>query len=222
MLRFHKEGKASILLVSTLAIGLSLSAWMFLPEHLWWLKVVLTIVFLDFVVFILQFFRNPIRPIAKYDNSIVYAPADGKIVVIEEVEENEFLKEKCIQVSIFMSPMNVHVNRNPVDAVVKYSQYHAGKYLMAWNPKASTENERTTIAYELKSGQRIVMRQIAGFLARRIVNYLKVGDQVKQGEDMGFIKLGSRVDLFLPLGTEIKVKIGDMVSGNLDVIGTLR
>lgn len=222
MLRFHKEGKASILLVTLLAIVLSVCAWLFLPANLWWLKAVLIFISFDLIIFILQFFRNPVRAIAKYDNSIVYAPADGKIVVIEEVEENEYLKEKCIQISIFMSPLNVHVNRNPVDAEVKYSQYHAGKFLMAWNPKASTENERTTVAYELKSGQRIVMRQIAGFLARRIVNYLKVGDQVKQGEDMGFIKLGSRVDLFLPLGTEVNVKLGDMVSGNLDIIAKLK
>jgi phosphatidylserine decarboxylase len=222
MFRFHKEGKASITLVGLVAVGIIAVAWLLLPSSLFWLQVVLTFLAIDLILFILQFFRNPVRQIATLDNNLIYAPADGKIVVIEETTENEFLNEKCIQVSIFMSPLNVHVNRNPISAVVKYSKYHPGKFLMAWNPKASTENERTTIAYELPNGQRLVMRQIAGFLARRIVNYLKAGDQVKQGEDMGFIKLGSRVDLFLPLGTEIKVQLDDMVSGNLSVIGHLK
>lgn len=222
MFRFHKEGKASITLVGLVAAGIIAVAWLFLPSSLLWLQIVLTFLAFDLLLFILQFFRNPVRQIATLDNNILYAPADGKIVVIEETVEKEFLNEKCIQVSIFMSPLNVHVNRNPISGLVKYSKYHPGKFLMAWNPKASTENERTTIAYELPNGQRLVMRQIAGFLARRIVNYLKAGDQVKQGEDMGFIKLGSRVDLFLPLGTDIKVKIDDMVQGNLSVIGHLK
>jgi len=222
MFRFHKEGKASITLIGLVAVGLIAAAWLFVPSSLFWLQIVLTVLAATLLVFILQFFRNPVRQIAKLDNNVIYAPADGKIVVIEETTENEFLNEKCIQVSIFMSPLNVHVNRNPISGLVQYSKYHPGTFLMAWNPKASTENERTTIAYELPNGQRLVMRQIAGFLARRIVNYLKVGDKVKQGEDMGFIKLGSRVDLFLPLGTEIKVNLDDMVSGNLSVIGHLK
>lgn len=222
MFRFHKEGKASITLIGLVAVGLIAAAWLFVPSALFWLQIVLTVLAVTLLVFILQFFRNPVRQIAKLDNNVIYAPADGKIVVIEETTENEFLNEKCIQVSIFMSPLNVHVNRNPISGSVQYSKYHPGKFLMAWNPKASTENERTTIAYELPNGQRLVMRQIAGFLARRIVNYLKAGDKVKQGEDMGFIKLGSRVDLFLPLGTEIKVNLDDMVSGNLSVIGHLK
>lgn len=220
MLRFHKEGRASIILISIISLAIIIAAWTLVSAL--WVQIVLTFVALDLLYFILQFFRNPLRPIAKIDDNTIYAPADGKIVVIEETVENEYLKEKCIQISIFMSPLNVHVNRNPINAVVKYSQYHPGKYLMAWNPKASTENERTTIAYEVKNGKKIVMRQIAGFLARRIVNYLKPGDSVKQGEDMGFIKLGSRVDLFLPLGTEINVKIGDMVEGNTHIIGYLK
>lgn len=222
MFRFHKEGKASITLIGLVAVGLIAAAWLLVPSALFWLQIVLTVLAATLLVFILQFFRNPVRQIAKLDNNVIYAPADGKIVVIEETTENEFLNEKCIQVSIFMSPLNVHVNRNPISGSVQYSKYHPGKFLMAWNPKASTENERTTIAYELPNGQRLVMRQIAGFLARRIVNYLKAGDKVKQGEDMGFIKLGSRVDLFLPLGTEIKVNLDDMVSGNLSVIGHLK
>ena len=173
MFRFHKEGKASILLIGLLSIVLLVVAWVVISSDLFWLQIIITLVALDLLVFILQFFRNPVREIAKADDNIIYAPADGKIVVIEETEETEFLNEKCLQVSIFMSPFNVHVNRNPTSGTIKYSKYHPGKFFMAWNPKASTENERTTVVYELKNGQRILMRQIAGFLARRIVNYLK-------------------------------------------------
>ncbi len=222
MLRFHKEGRASITVVGLISLAIIAAAIFMVPADWMILKVVLVVLAIDLLIFILQFFRNPVRKIAKADDSVIYAPADGKIVVIEETTETEFLKERCIQVSIFMSPLNVHVNRNPISGVVKYSKYHPGKYLMAWNPKASTENERTTVVYERKDGKRILMRQIAGFLARRIVNYLKVGDVVQQGEDMGFIKLGSRVDLFLPLDAEIKVNIDDVVEGNLSVIAHLK
>lgn len=222
MLRFHKEGIPSILLVGLVALILVLSALLLIPSSLLSVQLLMIILALVLLLFILQFFRNPERPIAIHDDNIIYAPADGKIVVIEEAEENEFLKEPCIQVSIFMSPLNVHVNRNPTSGKITYSKYHPGKFLMAWNPKASTENERTTVAYDLHNGQRLVMRQIAGFLARRIVNYLKTGDQVRQGEDMGFIKLGSRVDLFLPLDATIKVQLGDMVAGNTNVIAQLK
>jgi phosphatidylserine decarboxylase len=147
------------------------------------------------------------------NDSILLAPADGKVVVIEEVEETEYFKDKRIQVSIFMSPFNVHINRNPVSGVVKYAKYHPGLYLVAWHPKSSTENERTTIVYESKKGVQLLMRQIAGALARRIVYYVKEGDAVEQGSEMGFIKFGSRVDLFLPLGTKIDVKLNDVVKG---------
>lgn len=221
MFRFHKESKASIVFISIVSTILIVVALWLVPVTLWFLQLALVMLALLLVVFILQFFRNPIRKIAKADDSVIYAPADGKIVVIEEVEETEFLNERCLQVSIFMSPLNVHVNRNPISGSILYSKYHPGKYLMAWNPKASTENERTTVVYQRSDGNRILMRQIAGFLARRIVNYLKVGDKVQQGEDMGFIKLGSRVDLFLPLGTNIKVALGDMVEGNLTTIAHL-
>jgi len=222
MLRFHKEGKASIRIVLIIAALVVLGAFAFVPASLWWLRIILVIAALDLVFFILQFFRNPVRTIAEANDNIIYAPADGKVVVIEEVEETEFLQEKCIQVSIFMSPLNVHVNRNPISGKVLESQHHPGKYLMAWNPKASVENERTTIVYERQDGKRIMMRQIAGFLARRIVNYLQAGDTVKQGEDMGFIKLGSRVDLFLPLDADLQVSIDDNVKGNLSTIATLK
>ncbi len=222
MLRFHKEGTPSILLVGLLALILILSAILLVPSTLLVIQVLMITLAVVLMVFILQFFRNPERPIAAQNDAVIYAPADGKIVVIEQTQENEFLNEACIQVSIFMSPLNVHVNRNPINGKIAYSKYHPGKFLMAWNPKASTENERTTVAYDLPNGQRLVMRQIAGFLARRIVNYLKAGDQVRQGEDMGFIKLGSRVDLFLPLDADIKVELGQMVYGNTDTIAHLK
>lgn len=175
------------------------------------------IVFSIPVIFFLQFFRNPVRVIGKADNGLVYAPADGKVVVIEEAEETEYLKERRIQVSIFMSPLNVHVNRNPVGGKVEYYKYHPGKYLVAWHPKSSVENERTTVVYN-SGGRKLLMRQIAGAVARRIVCYLKEGQEVSQGGEMGFIKLGSRVDLFLPLGAKIEVKMGDVVKGNETLI----
>jgi phosphatidylserine decarboxylase len=169
---------------------------------------------------VVQFFRNPKRAIAAMDNTIVYAPADGKIVVIEETEENEYFKERRLQVSVFMNPLNVHVNRNGIGGEVKYYQYHEGKYLVAWHPKASTENERTTTV--ISNGKSEVMfRQIAGALARRITNYTKVGQTVTQGEDMGFIKFGSRVDIFLPLDAKIECNIGDISWGNKTIIARL-
>lgn len=171
-------------------------------------------------ILIVQFFRNPRRVIAQIDNVLVYAPADGKVVVIEEAEEPEYFKDKRLQVSIFMSPLNVHVNRNPVSGVIKYTKYHPGKYLVAWHPKSSTENERTTVVYDTGTTQ-ILIRQIAGAVARRIINYLKVGEEVRQGGEMGFIRFGSRVDLFLPLDAKIEVQIGQPVRGNMDVIAKL-
>ena len=169
---------------------------------------------------ILQFFRNPTRSIATFDNSTVYEPADGKVVVIEEVEETEYFQGRRLQVSVFMSPLNVHVNRNGIGGIVKYYKYHAGKYLVAWHPKASTENERTTTV--ISNGEKEVMfRQIAGALAKRITNYVSVGETVKQGDDMGFIKFGSRVDIYLPLDAKITCKIDDVVKGNKTIIATI-
>ena len=175
------------------------------------------------VIFILiaQFFRNPVRTIERYDNQIVYAPADGKIVVIEPVFESEYFKEERIQVSIFMSPLNVHVNRNPVGGIINFVKYHPGKFLVAWHPKSSTDNERTTIVFG-EGENAILVRQIAGAVARRICYYLKEGQEVKQGEDFGFIKFGSRVDLFLPLDARINVKIGETSTGNKTIIAYLK
>jgi len=217
MIRFHKEGNLW-LLVNTLifAVGTAL-VWAFLSNFLV-VQILLSVLLFAWWVLILQFFRNPDRSLAQRDASIIYAPADGKIVVIEEVEEPEFFKDKRIQVSIFMSPLNVHVNRNPIDGVVEYVRYHKGKYLAAWHPKASTENERSTVVYSQSPEKQILMRQVAGALAKRIVYYVAEKQTVQQGEDMGFIKLGSRVDLYLPLGTKVDVKVGDISVGNRTVI----
>ena len=168
------------------------------------------------LLFLISFFRIPKRVPTINDNAIV-APADGKVVVIEEVQADEYFTDRRIQVSIFMSPLNVHVNRNPISGDVAYSQYHKGKYLVAWHPKSSTENERHSVVYR-KDGKEILVKQIAGAVAKRIVNYLQPGQKVKQAEEMGFIKFGSRVDLLLPLDAKINVKIGDKPQGGVTVI----
>ena len=165
-----------------------------------------------------SFFRIPNRNLTIEENSII-APADGKVVVIEEVQADEYFTDRRIQVSIFMSPLNVHVNRNPVSGEVVYNQYHKGKYLVAWHPKSSTENERHSVVYK-KNGKEILVKQIAGALAKRICNYLQAGQEVKQTEEMGFIKFGSRVDLLLPLDAKIHVKIGDKPQGGVTKIAT--
>lgn len=212
---FHKEG-FKIILIATI----SFVAGLFLVDRFvefQWLKLVLHLVLLFFYLMILQFFRNPNRTIAPNDNQIV-APVDGKVVVIEEVFEPEYFKDQRLQVSIFMSPINVHVTRYPVSGLVKYSKYHPGKYLVAWHPKASTENERTTIVIENKIFGEILYRQIAGALAKRIVNYAEEGTQVVQGTDAGFIKFGSRVDIYLPIGTKVNVKLQETAAGNQTII----
>lgn len=174
-----------------------------------------------FYLIILQFFRNPIIALPNEDG-IVYAPADGKVVVIEETMENEYLKEKRIQVSIFMSPINVHVNRSPIKGVVEFFKYHPGKYLVAWHPKSSTENERTTMVIKDPNGTKILVRQIAGALARRIKWYVSPGSELAQGGEFGFIKFGSRVDTFLPLGTEILVDLEQKTKGARTPIARLK
>jgi phosphatidylserine decarboxylase len=171
------------------------------------------------IVTVLQFFRNPKRKTPVNPNHVI-CPADGKVVVIEEVEETEYFKDKRIQVSVFMSPINVHVNRFPVAGIVKYAKYHPGLYLVAWHPKSSTENERTSIVVETEKGQQVLFRQIAGALARRIVYYCNEGDQAQQGGEFGFIKFGSRVDLYFPLGTKINVELNQVVRGGETVLAT--
>ena len=214
---FHKEGGKIILIATTITVAITL----FTPEliSIFWLQKTIQIATLLFLVLILQFFRNPNRRIEANDK-VVLAPVDGKVVVIEEVFEEEYFKDKRIQVSIFMSPINVHVTRYAVSGKVKYSKYHPGKYLVAWHPKASTENERTTVVIENRVFGEILYRQIAGALARRIVNYAEEGMQVRQGDDAGFIKFGSRVDMFFPLGTKIEVKLQQNAVGNQTVIAT--
>jgi phosphatidylserine decarboxylase len=210
----HHEGRG-LLLVSGLCIALlNIAFYTRLPAFF------PPVLLLSAVLFglLLQFFRNPPRTIPEMDDQLIYAPADGKVVVIEEAVENEYFQEKRLQVSIFMSPINVHVNRNPVSGTVRYFRYHPGKYLVAWHPKSSEENERTTVVYDTGKHE-ILMRQIAGALARRIRWYVYEGDAVQQGADMGFIKFGSRVDLFLPTDTQIEVQINQSVKGNKTVIG---
>ena len=215
MIRFHKEGYRIILTALIISIIGVVCAEKLIEIP--WLVKLIQIVILGFLIIILQFFRNPKR-IAPLNNDILVAPVDGKVVVIEEVEEPEYFKGKRLQVSIFMSPINVHVTRYAMSGEIKYSKYHPGKYLVAWHPKASTENERTTVVIHNSSFGDVLYRQIAGALAKRIVNYAKQGDKVVQGTDAGFIKFGSRVDLYLPLNTKLAVKIGDKVKGGEQVI----
>ena len=212
---FHKEGFKIILITLFAVIGISVIAHYFVDIP--WLKKLIQIIAFLFLIAILQFFRNPKRITPKNDQHII-APVDGKVVVIEEVFEKEYFKDKRLQVSIFMSPVNVHVTRYALGGKVTYSEYHPGKYLVAWHPKASEENERTTIVVDNPVFGEVLYRQIAGALAKRIVNYAKVGETVVQGEDAGFIKFGSRVDVFLPLGTKINVQLNQTVKGGVDVI----
>jgi len=212
---FHKEGFKIILITLFAVIGISVIAHYFVD--ILWLKKLIQIVAFLFLIAILQFFRNPKRITPKNDQHII-APVDGKVVVIEEVFEKEYFKDKRLQVSIFMSPVNVHVTRYALGGKVTYSEYHPGKYLLAWHPKASEENERTTIVVDNPVFGEVLYRQIAGALAKRIVNYAKVGEIVVQGEDAGFIKFGSRVDVYLPLGTKINVQLNQTVKGGIDVI----
>ena len=214
----HKEGKASILIATITAAAIIISAnkWVSIE----WLQNLLYLLgaFIFFIV--LQFFRKPDRSTGS-DNGFITAPADGKIVVIENTHEPEYFNDERTQVSTFMSPLNVHINWFPVSGTVKYVKYHPGLFLVAWHPKSSTENERTTIVIETADGQEILIRQIAGALARRIVHYPKVGDKIKQGDELGFIKFGSRVDLFLPKNSKVDVAIDDKMVGNRSIIGEL-
>jgi phosphatidylserine decarboxylase len=215
----HKEGYTSLALcVLLIFVSNALIQFYYPSAHT--LKWIVYILSGALFLIILQFFRSPSIRI-NIDEKNVLCPADGKVVVIEETEETEYLKDKRIQISVFMSPINVHVNRNPISGIVKYFKYHKGKYLVAWHPKSSTENERTTVVIENKDGVSILFRQIAGAMARRIVWYVKEGDVVEQGKQFGFIKFGSRVDVFLPLGTKVNVGIGEVVKGGRTVLAEL-
>ena len=212
---FHKEGVAIIFTAFVIAAALIISIDYFEIKYALPIKISLIIM----LILILQFFRNPKITINTNENYIL-SPVDGKVVIIEEVFESEFFNDKRLQVSVFMSPLNVHVTRYPMDGNIIYSKYHPGKYLVAWHPKSSTKNERTTIVLENKKFGKVLYRQIAGALARRIINYAKVGQEAIQGKDAGFIKFGSRIDLYLPVGTNINVKLNEVVKGGITVISS--
>lgn len=215
----HREGyktiAITILILGVLNLFLSLA----FGAQLLWLCLAALFISIVLTLFIISFFRIPNR-VLTIDDNLIIAPADGKVVVIEETVDAEYFNSKRLQVSIFMSPANVHVNRNPVSGQVVYSKYHPGKYLVAWHPKSSTDNERHSVVIK-KGDKEILIKQIAGALARRIVNYLEPGLEAKQGEEMGFIKFGSRVDLLLPPGTNIKVSVNEVVRGGVTVIAEL-
>lgn len=218
MLHFHKEGAKIILVSCIITIATVMLADKFIDTY--WLKKTVQIIGLLLLVIVLQFFRNPNRSLI-VNNKQIIAPVDGKVVVIEEVFEKEYFKDNRLQVSIFMSPINVHVTRYAASGRINFSKYHPGKFLVAWHPKASEENERTTVVIDTPEFGEILYRQIAGALARRIVNYAKPGMQVVQGEDAGFIKFGSRVDLFFPIGTKIEVVLNQKAIGNQTVIASI-
>lgn len=213
----HREGTYTLVISAVLLAVLNGIVFIYFNSLFAFLMPVSVILYL----FLISFFREPDRAISAPDDGIFLCPCDGKVVVIEETIEAEYLKDRRIQVSIFMSPLNVHINWHTISGVIEYYKYHSGKYLAAWNPKSSTENERTTTVYNYGK-DKVLVRQIAGALARRIVCYAKQGEQVSQGDELGFIKLGSRMDLYFPLGTEINVKIDDVVKGNITKVATVK
>jgi phosphatidylserine decarboxylase len=215
----HKEGRTILFIALAVLFGINWAVAYYYPSSP---SIQNTSIVLSLLVYllILQFFRNPVFEISKNESQIL-APADGKVVVIEDTEEPEYLKSKRKQISIFMSPLNVHVNRMPVAGTISYFRYHAGKYLAAWHPKSSTENERTTVVARMTNGTEILFRQIAGAVARRIRCYVTEGQPVDQGQEFGFIKFGSRVDVFVPVNAKVTVKVGDLTKGGRTVIAEL-
>ncbi len=220
-MRIHKEGYLVILIFGVILLLLDLGFYYLLSEYNF-IYIPLIAISVIFYFFIIRFFRYPKRKIPKLDNNIIYAPADGRIVVIEDIIENEYFKDKRTQVSIFMSPLNVHVNRYSIGGIIKYFKYHQGRFLLAVNPKSSELNERTSVVIENENGIPIMLKQIAGYVARRIVSYAKEDLIVKQGEDLGFIKFGSRVDILLPLNSEIMINLDQEVKGNKTIIAKLK
>lgn len=217
-MRIHKEGRKLLFYLLLILFILNIGLTYLVSSNL-----ILNIFLLASIVFyllVLQFFRNPAvkTPLI---NKAVFAPADGKVVVVEKTTETEYLHEERIQISIFMSPLNVHVNRSPVEGIVKFFKYHPGKYLVAWHPKSSTENERTTMVIKMKSGLEVLVRQIAGAVARRIKWYVKEGNSLNPGQEFGFIKFGSRLDVFLPLDANIHIKVGDKTKAGVTVLAEI-
>ncbi len=214
----HREGRTILFILLVVLFALNGAVSRFIPQPI--VQNIFIVVSIGFYLLILQFFRIPVFKVQKNENQIL-APADGKVVVIEETEETEYLNTRCKQISIFMSPINVHVNRMPVAGSISYFKYHPGKYLVAWHPKSSTENERTTVVAKMKDGTEILFRQIAGALARRIKCYVKEGQILEQGDEFGFIKFGSRVDIFLPLTAKVLVNMNDLTKGGKTIIAEL-
>lgn len=212
----HREGYPTIIISALVLFFLNRVIFLLTCSNYYWVENVFLFTSIFVWLFLISFFRIPARKLTIQEDAVV-SPCDGKVVVIEEMYDEEYFKEKRLQISIFMSPANVHVNRNPIDGEVMYNQYHKGKYLVAWNPKSSTENERHSVVLK-KGNTEVLVKQIAGALAKRIVNYLKVGQQVKQTEELGFIKFGSRVDLLLPIGTKVNVQLNQPVKGGVDII----
>lgn len=224
-MKIHKEGTKIIILffVGLVLIDFPIYYYLTSSSQLWWIGAILHLGALIFFILVVRFFRVPVRtPEMPLDDKTILCPADGKVVVIEDTEESELLHEKRIQVSIFMSPLNVHVNWFPVSGKINYEKYHSGRFLVAWHPKSSELNERNTVAVQKGDGKTILFRQIAGAVARRIISYAQVGDQANAGEDFGFIKFGSRVDVFLPLDAEIHVSVDQQVKGVETKLATLR
>lgn len=217
-MRLHKEGTKIIIYTVLLLSAINLAFFQFLDVP--FLNYTLLSISVVLLVLVLNFFRVPLRIVTINDKNIL-APSDGKLVVIEQVQENEYLKEKCIQLSIFMSPLNVHKQWFPINGKVEYTKYHPGKYLVAWHPKSSTENERSTTVISSNNGTKILFRQIAGAVARRICNYANLGQTITQKDEAGFIKFGSRVDVFVPINATIKVKIGDKIIGGQTILATI-
>ena len=217
-MRLHKEGTKIIIFTVLLLSAINLAFFQFLDVP--FLNYTLLSISVVLLVLVLNFFRVPLRKVTINDKNIL-APSDGKLVVIEQVQENEYLKEKCIQLSIFMSPLNVHKQWFPINGKVEYTKYHPGKYLVAWHPKSSTENERSTTVISSNNGTKILFRQIAGAVARRICNYANLGQTITQKDEAGFIKFGSRVDVFVPINATIKVKIGDKIIGGQTILATI-
>ena len=219
-MKLHREGFGIMITTLIIVVALSfLNFWFLYCNEKFIFYILIQLFLLVFLYLIVQFFRIPHRK-CEFGEMDIVCPADGKVVVIEETEEAEYFKGKRIQISIFMSPLNVHANYFPISGITKYVKYHPGLFLVAWHPKSSTENERTTIVVEHKNGAEILFRQIAGAVARRICYYTEISDKAKQGEEFGFIKFGSRIDVFLPLGTKIDVKIGDSVKAKLTRLGS--
>ncbi|MGK7392949.1 MAG: phosphatidylserine decarboxylase family protein [Candidatus Cyclobacteriaceae bacterium M3_2C_046] len=219
-MQIHKEGRKILALLLLGLFAINLVLFYTIPGQTLLLNLILALSIILFLL-VLQFFRNPAIVTEKNTNHVL-APADGKVVVIENTVEHEYFKQERKQISIFMSPVNVHVNRNPVSGIIKYFKYHTGKYLVAWHPKSSTDNERTTMVIELQTGLEILVRQIAGAMAKRIKYYVKEGDEIEQGAEFGFIKFGSRVDVFIPVNAEILVKVGDKTKAGRTVLAEFK